>query len=138
MTKDLEKFYEYTKVINKELAEYKDEEGNYTLLPVTALLLSVDYNELNKQQFEVAKFNQDIPKDCITKIAKVKKAISKYEITHKEEDRFTLVEKEEDVHQVWFAINQLKIKKAFLTKEEAVKYAEKINKSILKKLYEEK
>ena len=134
MTKDLDKFYKYTKVVNKELAEYKDDEGNYTLLPVTALLVSVDYNELNKQQFEIAKFNQDIPKDCITNIKKVKKAISKFDITHNEKDRFTLVEKEEDVHQVWFVINQLKIKKAFLSKDEAVKYAEDINKEILKKL----
>lgn len=134
MTKDLDLFYKYTKVVNKEFAEYKDDEGNYTLLPVSALLLSVDYNELNKQQFEIAKFNQDIPKDCITKIKKTKKAISKFDLTHKEEDRYILVEKEEDVHQVWFAINQLKIKKCFLTKEEAIKYAEDINNKILKKL----
>lgn len=134
MTKDLKKFYENIEIQNKELAIYKDEQGNYTILPTGSLLVSVDYNELNKQQYDIAVFNQDIPKDFISNIIKVKKAVSKFDITHKEEDRFTLVEKEEDARQVWFVMNNLKIKKAFNKKEDALKLAEEINSKILREL----
>lgn len=135
MTKDLEKFYnECIIIIDENLTKYKDEEGNYSILPTPALLVAVDYNELNKQQYEIAVFNQDIPKDFIAEITKVKKAVSKYDITHKEEDKFTLVEKEEDVRQVWFVMNQLKIKKAFNNKKEALELAEEINNKIINKI----
>jgi hypothetical protein len=132
MTKDLSKFYdEYVSIIDENLTEYRDDEGNYSLLPTSALLVAVDYNELNKQQYSIAVFNQDIPKNFETKIEKSKKVVSKYELTHNEKDKYTLVEKEEDVHKVWFVINQLKLKKAFNKKEEALEYAEEINKKIL-------
>lgn len=135
MTKDLDKFYkEYTTILDESLTEYKDEKGNYSILPTSALLVAVDYNELNKQQYDIAIFNQDVPKNFISNITKVKKAINKFDITHKEEDRFTLTEKEEDVHQVWFVINQLKLKKAFNKKEDALKYAEEINHLIINKI----
>lgn len=135
MIKDIEKFYsECITIIDENLTQYKDEDGNYSILPTPGILVSVDYNELNKQQYEIAAFNQDIPKDFKAEIKKVKKAISKYDITHKEEDRFTLTEKEEDVRQVWFVMNQFKIKKAFNNKDEALKLAEKINEPIIKKM----
>lgn len=135
MTKDLDKFYhEYTTIIDENLSQYKDDDGNYSILPTSALLVAVDYNELNKQQFEVAKFNQDIPKDFICEISKVKKAVCKYDITHKEEDKFTLTEKEEDVRKIWFVVNQLKMKKAFSNKDDALIYAEEINHVILNKI----
>lgn len=135
MTKDLEKFYnECITIIDENLTEYKDEEGNYSILPTPGILVAVDYNELNKQQYEISIFNKDIPKDFKAEIKKVKRAVSKYDITHKEEDRFTLVEKEEDVRQMWFVMNQFKIKKAFNNKEEALELAEKINKKIIDKI----
>lgn len=95
------------------------------------ILVAVDYNELNKQQWEVAKFNQDIPKDFETELAMVDKTVSKYDITHKEEDKYILTTKKEAVHKVWFVMNQFKVKKAFTDGEEAMKYAEEINKPIL-------
>ena len=134
MTKDLEKFYKNIEIINKELAIYKDEQGNYTILPTGSLLVSVDYNELNKQQWEVAKFNQDIPKKFESEIIEVDKTVSKYDITHKEEDKYTLTTKKEAVHRVWFVMNQFKVKKVFSNGEEALKYAEEINKPILEAL----
>lgn len=135
MTKDLSKFYEkYITILDENLTEYKDDDGNYSILPTPALLVAVDYNELNKQQYEIAKFNQDIPKDFKPMAKLVKKAVSKYDITHKEEDKFTLTEKEEAVNAVWFVINQLKIKKAFNNKEDALNYAELINKDIISRI----
>ena len=135
MTKDLDKFYnKYTEIIDGNLTKYEDEEGNYSLLPTSALLTAVDYNELNKQQYEVAIFNQDIPKLFISEVINKKKPISKYDITHKEEDKFTLTEKEEAVHRVWFVVNQLKMKKAFNNKKDAIEYAQEVNEKVIESL----
>lgn len=134
MTRDLIEFYDNIIMLNKEVSIYEDKEGNYTILPTGSLFASVDYNELNKQQYEIAKFNGDIPKNFIPNKTKVKKAISKYEVTKKEEDRYTLVDKEEEVNQIWFVINNLKIRKAYLTKEEANEVAHKINDRVFKAL----
>lgn len=134
MTKNLNEFYKNLEIVNKDLSIYKDDEHNYSVLPTAGLLVAVDYNELNKQQWEIAKFNQDIPKDFETELALVDKTVSKYDITHKEEDKYTLTTKKEAVHRVWFVMNQFKIKKAFSNGKEALKYAEEINKPILKAL----
>lgn len=134
MTKNLSEFYDNIQIISKDFSIYKDDDHNYSVLPTAGLLVAVDYNELNKQQWEVAKFNQDIPKDFETEIVEVNKTVNKYDITHKEEDKYTLTTKKEAVHKVWFVINQFKIKKAFSNGEEALQYAEQINEPILKML----
>ena len=134
MTKNLDEFYKNIELKNKDFSIYKDNDHNYSVLPTAGILVAVDYNELNKQQWEVAKFNQDIPKDFESEIAEVDKTVSKYDITHKEEDKYILTTKKEAVHKVWFVINQFKIKKAFADGKEALEYAEKINTPILKML----
>lgn len=137
MTRNLDEFYKNIKIVNKDFSIYKDDDHNYSVLPTAGLLVAVDYNELNKQQWEVAKFNQDIPKDFLSEIIEVDKTVSKYDITHKEEDKFTLTTKKEAVHRVWFVMNQFKIKKAFNNGDKALKYAEEINKPILKTITKE-
>lgn len=132
MTRNLDEFYKNIELKNKDFSIYKDNDHNYSVLPTAGILVAVDYNELNKQQWEVAKFNQDIPKDFESEIIEVDKTVSKYDITHKEEDKFVLTIKKEAVHKVWFVINQFKIKKAFADGKEALEYAEKINTPILK------
>ena len=134
MVKDLDVFYKSTKILDKQITIYEDEEGNYSVLPTTALLVNVDYNEFEKKQYEVAVFNGDIPKDFKTEVKTIKKPIPKFEITKKEEDRYIITEKEVTVKPVWFIINGAKIKKAFNNKEEALKEAKKINKKVLEKL----
>lgn len=131
MTRNLDEFYKNLEIVNKDFSIYKDDEHNYSVLPTAGVLVAVDYNELNKQQWEVAKFNQDIPKDFETELAMVDKTVCKYDITHKEEDKYTLTTKKEAIHKVWFVMNQFKVKKAFKDGEEALKYAEEINKPIL-------
>lgn len=131
MTRNLDEFYKNIEIINKDFSIYRDDDHNYSVLPTAGILVAVDYNELNKQQWEVAKFNQDIPKDFETELAMVDKTVNKYDITHKEEDKYILTTKKEAVHKVWFVINQFKVKKAFTDGEEAMKYAEEINKPIL-------
>ena len=134
MVKDLDIFYKSTKILDKQITIYEDEEGNYSVLPTTALLVNVDYNEFEKKQYEVAVFNGDIPKDFKTEVKTIKKPIPKFEITKKEEDRYIITEKEVAVKPVWFIINGAKIKKAFNNKEDALKEAKKINKKVLEKL----
>ena len=134
MVKDLDKFYECTKILDKQISIYEDEEGNYTVLPTTALLVNVDYNEFEKEQYNVAVFNGDIPKDFTTEIKNIKKPVPKYDITKKPEDKYTITEKEVAVKPVWFIINGAKVKKAFNNKEEALKQAKKINKKVIDKL----
>lgn len=131
MTRNLDEFYKNLEIVNKDFSIYRDDDHNYSVLPTAAVLVAVDYNELNKQQWDVAKFNQDIPKDFETELSMVDKTVSKYDITHKEEDKYTLTTKKEAIHKVWFVMNQLKVKKAFKDGEEALKYAEEVNKPIL-------
>lgn len=132
MVRDLEKFYKCTKMIDKQISEYEDEDGNYAILPTTALLVNVDYNEFEKEQYNVAVFNGDIPKDFKTDIKNIKKPVPKMEITKKPEDKYTITEKEVAVKPVWFVINGAKIKKAYNNKEEALKKAKKINEQVIK------
>lgn len=131
MVKDLDEFYKCTKMLDKQISVYEDEEGNYTILPTTALLVNVDYNEFEKEQYNVAVFNGDIPKDFKTEVKNIKKPVPKYEITKKPEDKYIITEKEVAVKPVWFIINGAKIKKAFNNKEEALKEAKKINKKVI-------
>ena len=109
-------------MLDKQISIYEDEEGNYTVLPTTALLVNVDYNEFEKDQYNVAVFNGDIPKDFTTETKTIKKPVPKYDITKKPEDKYTLTEKEVAVKPVWFIINGAKVKKAFNNKE----YDEKV------------
>lgn len=134
MVKDLDKFYNSLKILDKTMSIYEDKDGNYSVLPTSSLLVAVDYNEFEKNQYDVAVFNGDIPKDFKTDIKNIKKPVPKYEITKKEEDRYIITEKEVAVKPVWFVINGLKIKKAFNNKEEALKKAKEINEAIIETL----
>lgn len=134
MVKDLDKFYNSLKILDKTMSIYEDKDGNYSVLPTSSLLVAVDYNEFEKNQYDVAVFNGDIPKDFKTDIKNIKKPVPKYEITKKEEDRYIITEKEAAVKPVWFVINGLKIKKAFNNKEEALKKAKEINEAIIETL----
>ena len=134
MVKDLDKFYNSLKILDKTMSIYEDTDGNYSVLPTSSLLVAVDYNEFEKNQYDVAVFNGDIPKDFKTDIKNIKKPVPKYEITKKEEDRYIITEKEVTVKPIWFVINGLKIKKAFNNKEEALKKAKEINEVIIETL----
>jgi hypothetical protein len=134
LVKDLDKFYNSLKILDKTMSIYEDKDGNYSVLPTSSLLVAVDYNEFEKNQYDVAVFNGDIPKDFKTDIKNIKKPVPKYEITKKEEDRYIITEKEVAVKPVWFVINGLKIKKAFNNKDEALKKAKEINEAIIETL----
>ena len=134
MVKDLDKFYNSLTILDKTMSIYEDEDGNYSVLPTSSLLVAVDYNEFEKNKYDIAVFEGAIPKDFKTDIKNIKRPIPKYELTKKPEDKYTLVDKEVAVKPVWFVVNTLNIKKAFNNKEEALKKAKEINEEIIKTL----
>ena len=131
MEKDLIKFYENITKINKEMCEYEDELGNSYIVPIGQLLCSCTYNELDKNEFTIALYNKLVDKDLPYEETKIKRAVSKEEITKNKEDKYTLTEKEVVVKKVWLVQNGLKISKSFTNKEEALDLLHKINKDIL-------
>lgn len=130
MTKDLEEYYKHIRYINDKVAEYEDEEGNYFQVTPSNLLVAVQYQALNKQEYEQAVFQQLVPKDIICKEVDIDKIIPKNEVTHNDKDKFTLTTIKQKAKQVWFVMNSVGIKKAYNDKDEALKVAKEINKKI--------
>ena len=133
MEKDLCKFYDNITILNKDLAEYKDNNGNMFILNTVNLLLRVDHLELTKEEYQVAKFQQKV-EDLDYTITNIKKAVPKNEITGKDEDKYTITEKELAVRNIYNVSNAFGIVKSFTNKEDALKLVENKNKEILKYL----
>lgn len=131
MEKDLIKFYENIKRINKDLAEYEDEKGNSYIIPMGQLICNCSYNELDKNEFTIALYNKLVDKDLNYEEVKIKRAVSKEEVTKDAKDKYTLTEKEVIVKKVWIVQNGLKISKSFTNKEEALELLHKINTDML-------
>lgn len=130
MEKDLCKFIDNIEIINKDFAKYEDEKGNLFTFNTINALLRVDYMELSKEEYDVAKFGKKI-ENLEYNIINIKRPVPKNEITKKEEDKYTLVDKEVAVRQIWNVSNMLGAFKSFNNKEEAVKFAKEFNKTIL-------
>jgi hypothetical protein len=130
MEKDLIKFMEKMSIFNKDFAQYQDEEkGIEFLFNTINAVVNVDYLELDKQQYEVAKFQNKI-EDLEYEIETIKKAVPKNEITGKDEDKFTITEKDVAVRKVWNVSNRLGAYKSFTNKQSALECADNINKLI--------
>lgn len=131
MLNNLEEFNNKTRIINKDLSMYEDKEkGIIFAINTVNLLCRLDYLELNKEQYNIAKFQKKID-NLEYNITTIIKPVPKYELTKKEEDKYTLIEQEEKVRQVWNVSNTAGAFKSFINKEEAIKYAEEINNNIL-------
>mgnify|MGYP003309392879 CR=1 FL=1 len=134
MEQDLNKFYEKVNILNKEFSIYKDEEKGI-LIPFNTvhLLARVDYLELDAEQYKIALFQNKIEEKNY-KTIKIKRAIPKYEITKKEEDKTVIIEKDVEVKQIWNISNTLGAFNTFTDKDRAIKAAEEINNKITKYL----
>ena len=130
MEKDLVKFYENLRKINKDMVEYEDEKGNSYIIPVGQLICNCSYNELDKNEYTIAVYNKLVDDSLDYEEAKVKRAVSKQEVTKDPADKYTLTEKEVIVKKVWIVQNALKISKSFTNKEEAMKLLHEINKKM--------
>lgn len=130
MERDLCKFYENINILGKDFSTYEDENGNLFTLNTINLLARVDKLELSKEEYKIAVFQQKV-QDGEYNIINIKKPVPKNEITGKDEDKFTLVDKEIAVREIWNVSNAVGITKSFTTKEEALKTAKEINKKIM-------
>lgn len=130
MIKDLEEYYNHITYINKEIARYEDEEGNYFNVNLSSLITNVLYQTYGKEELKQAIFQQVIPKDMELNEIETTKVVPKNEITHKIEDQFILVDKKIKVKEAWILSNGLGLKKAYNNKENALNKAKEINKKI--------
>ena len=134
MQNSLKDFMGKITMINKDLSLYKDEEkGTLFYINTVHLLTRVDYLELDKKQYELALFENKIEK-LDYKETNTTKPVPKNIITKREEDKYTLVDKEFKAKQVWNVTNSAGMFNSFTNKEEAVKYAEEINTKVFEKL----
>lgn len=130
MEKELIKFMENVKLINKDFSQYIDEEkGIEFLFNTVNAVANVDYLELDKQQYEAAKFQKSID-DLEYEIETIKKAVPKNEVTGKDEDKFTITEKDVAVRKIWNVSNRMGAYKSFTNKQSALECADNINKLI--------
>ena len=134
MENNLEKFMNNIELINKDLSLYKDsEKGIMFYINTVNLLTRVDYLELDKTQYKIAKFEKKIEDKEYDEIT-IKRVTPKNVITKRDEDKYTLVDSDVLVHVVWNVSNTAGMLKSFTNKEEALKYAEEINKKVFEKL----
>ena len=130
MEKDLCKFYDYVRVINKDLSEYNDEKGNCFIFNTVNALVRMDYLELTKEEFTSLKFQQKV-EDLDYEIINIKRPVPKNEITGKDEDKFTITEKEVAVRKVWNVSNAFGITKSFINQLDALNFYNEINSKYL-------
>lgn len=134
MEQNLKEFYKNIKKQEKEFI-YEDEKGNYSYITDNRyLIVSVNYLELDENQFQKALFNMAIDKYLKYNKKVVKRPVDKFTITKKNKDKGTLVDKDTPVYQIWVASNPLGSKCSFTDKNEALNFAKETN----KKYYEGK
>ena len=127
----LDEFMKNIEILGKEFSIYTDEEkGVMFPLNTVHLLTRVDMLELSKEEYQVAKFQKKID-NLDYKIENIKRAVPKNEITGKEEDKFTITEKEVAVRKIWNVSNTAGAFKSFTDKDKAMGYSKNINKEVL-------
>ena len=131
MEKELIKFNENITKINKDIAKYEDEKGNYYLIPIGQLMCTCEYKELDEVSYKNALFEKIIDKDVEYMKIKTTKVVDKSTITHNKNDQGTLIDNEVEVSQVWVVKNGIGLTKAYDSKEKAIEYVEGLNKEIL-------
>lgn len=132
MERDLIKFNKNISKVSKEICVYNDDKGNSFLMPVGKLTCACEYQELDVSAYKQALFEGIIEKDIEYTKAKVTKQISKYQETKKEQDKYTIIDKEVEVYQVWIVKNGLGLAKPFNNKKEALNLTETLNIKYLK------
>lgn len=126
----LDEFMKDIEILGKEFSIYTDEEkGVMFPLNTVHLLTRVDMLELSKEEYQVAKFQKKID-DLDYKIENIKRAVPKNEITGKDEDKFTITEKEIAVRKIWNVSNTAGAFKSFIDKDEALKTSKEINEKV--------
>lgn len=127
METEMTKFLSHVNYLSKEFAEYKDEEkGIEFIFNTVNALATVEYLELEKKDYTILKFERKI-EDLDYKIETIKKPTPKNVITGKDEDMYTIVDKEVSIRKVWKVSNRLGALKCFTDPKDAIKFANEIN-----------
>lgn len=131
MEMQLDNFMSKIKILNKDLAIYKDEEKGFMYCINTVNLIArVDALELDKAQYEKMLFEKKIEK-LEYNVETINRPMPKNIITKKDSDKFTIVDCEVKVKKVYNVSTTIGAYKSFINKEEALNYAEQHNASIL-------
>ena len=134
MELELSKFMENITLINKDYSLYKNEEkGVMFYVNTVQLLVKVENLELSSEEYKIKRFEGSV-EELDYNIVEVDRPQSKYKITKKEEDRYTIVNSKVSVRQVWNVSNAVGIYKSFTNKEDAMKYALELNDKTMEKL----
>lgn len=130
----LDEFMEKVEILGKEFSIYTDNEKGVSFpLNTVHLLTRVDMLELTKEEYTSAKFQKKID-DLDYEITNVKRAVPKNEITKKDEDKYTITEKEVAVRKIWNVSNTAGAFKSYSNKEEAMKKSKEINEKVFEYL----
>ena len=134
MELELSKFMENITLINKDYSLYKNEEkGVMFYVNTVQLLVKVENLELSSEEYKIKRFEGSV-EELDYNIVEVDRPQSKYKITKKEEDRYTIVNSKVSVRQVWNVSNAVGIYKSFTNKEDAMKYASDLNDKTMARL----
>jgi hypothetical protein len=90
--------------------------------------------ELTKQELNKLKFEQKVDSLEYTQV-EFSRPTPKSEVTKRDEDKFTLIDKKIKGYAVWNVSNGLNIKKSFTNKEDALKLYNDIDEKV-NKFYE--
>ena len=133
MEKELNKFMEHITILNKDIAVYEDEKGNLFNVNTIKLLASVEVMELPKEEYKKAVFERRID-DLEYTDTTIYVPVPKNTITKRDEDKYTLVDKEMNAKVIYNVSNQIGLHKSFTNKEEALELAKSINAKVLDNL----
>lgn len=135
MQDNILEFMDKVEILNKDLSIYRDKEkGIIFVLNTVHLVARVDYLELDKQEYTIAKFQKKI-EDLDYEIEEIERPVPKNEITKKDEDKYTITNKKVSVRKVWNVSNGAGTYKSFTNKEDAMNLAEEINLKVIKYLF---
>lgn len=131
MQTDLTEFMLHIKLINKDISKYEDDDkGVLFYVNTIQLLTKVENLQLSAEEYKVKRFDGSID-NLEYDIIEVDRPVSKYTITKKEEDKYTITNTKVKVRNVYNVSNAIGIHKSFIDKKEALEYAEEINKNVI-------
>ena len=132
MERELNKFMKNI-TLDKEISVYEDEEGNLFNVNTIKLLTSVEVLKLPKEEYVKAVFEKRIDDLDYTETT-IHVPIPKNTITKKDEDKYTLVDKEMKAKIIYNVSNQIGLYKSYIDKESALEFAKDVNAEIKKYL----
>lgn len=131
METNLTDFMLHIKLINKDISKYEDDDkGVLFYINTIQLLTKVENLQLSAEEYKVKRFDGSID-NLEYDIIEVDRPVSKYTITKKEEDKYTITNTKVKVRNVYNVSNAIGIHKSFIDKKEALEYAEEINKNVI-------